>query len=359
MWLSDRRALLLGCAALALAGCGFRLQGTSVYPPSMAATYIAAEDRYSEFYRGLKASLQQGGVEVVNSVTAAETVIRIEEDRTGQEVLTVSARNVPTEYDVYYSIRYSVWRDGEEILAPRSLVKRQDYTYDATTVLGKNREEQMLLRYLGYTVGVFLTMVVVLAIADGMPGGLQFSRVLPGISAPTSELSPVELLQNAVLVFCAGAFAWIGVQDRLRRPMAVSLATLMLACLIRELDFFLDFYVVDNLWQVLCALLISGAAVYGVRHRERFAQGWRRSWPSAGIALLLGGYIVLIPVAQLVGHEALWLDILGDSYQRVVKVAAEEFVELAGYALIAIGTIEFLYAWSRLPRRKKARRTKA
>lgn len=219
--------------------------------------------------------------------------------------------------------------------------------------------QKVLLRYLGYALGVFLTMVLVIAIADGMPGGLQFSRVLPPGSPPTSELSPVELLQNAVLVFCCGAFAWVARQDRLRRPMAVSLATLMAACLIRELDFWLDFYVVDNLWQVLCALLISVSAVYGVRNRERFLQGWRRSWPSAGLALIMGGFIVLIPVAQLAGHEALWVSILAADYQRVVKVAAEEFVELAGYALIGIGTIEYLYAWSRLPRRKKRGRRAA
>ena len=216
--------------------------------------------------------------------------------------------------------------------------------------------QKVLLRYLGYTVGVFLAMVLVIAVADGTPGGLQFSRVLPPVSKPTSELSPVELLQNAILIFCAGAFVFVARQDRLRRPMAVSLATLMLACLIRELDFFLDIYVIDNLWQVLCGLIVSGVVVYGVRNRERFQQGWRRSWPSAGIALIMGGYIILIPVAQLIGHEELWVGILDENYQRVVKVAAEEFVELAGYALIAVGTIEFLYAWSRLPRRRPRRR---
>jgi hypothetical protein len=41
---------------------------------------------------------------------------------------------------------------------------------------------------------------------------------------------------------------------------------------------------------------------------------------------------------------------MGDSYVRIVKVITEEFIELGAYALIAIGTGEFLYAWSRLPR---------
>ncbi len=212
---------------------------------------------------------------------------------------------------------------------------------------------KVLLRYLGYTVGVTVVMVVMLAVALRMPGGLGFDRAIAGVGARTSELSPVELLQNLILLVCAGCFGWVAWRDRLRRPMAMSLAVFLLACLIRELDYFLDFFIVDNLWQVLCAILLSFGLVYGVRNRERFAQGWKRSWPSAGLAMILGGFILLIPFAQLVGHEALWQAILGDNFTRVVKVAAEEFLELGAYTLIMIGTIEFLYAWSRLPRRRR------
>lgn len=212
---------------------------------------------------------------------------------------------------------------------------------------------RVLLRFLGYALAVLLVTALFVALAARLPGGLGFDRAIIGIAPRTSELSPVELLQNLLLIFSAGVFAWVGWRDRLRRPMAVSLAALMLACLVRELDFFLDFYVIDNLWQVLCAVLLSFALVYGVRQRARFMQGWKRSWPSAGLAMIMGGFILLIPFAQLVGHGALWQSILGDGYLRVVKVAVEEFIELGAYALIAIGSAEFLYAWSRLPRKRK------
>jgi hypothetical protein len=145
-------------------------------------------------------------------------------------------------------------------------------------------------------------------------------------------------------------FGWIASRDRLRRPMAISFAALFTAFFIRELDFFLDFYVLDNLWQVLCAVVLSVAWVYCVRNKHRYVQGWRRSWPSAGLALIIGGIILLLPFAQVVGHQGMWMTILGDDYQRVVKVAVEEFVELGAYAIITIGTLEFLYTWSRLPR---------
>ncbi|MBT8422636.1 MAG: hypothetical protein HKN56_00165 [Gammaproteobacteria bacterium] len=143
---SSERASVIVClgALLALSACGFRLQGSQTFPEVMATTYIEAEDRYSEFYRGLRLALEQGGVAVTDSVVAATAVLRIEQDQTGRSVLTVSSRNVPTEYDVYYRITYSVWADGAEILPSRSLTKRQDFTFDSTQVLGKSREEEVL-----------------------------------------------------------------------------------------------------------------------------------------------------------------------------------------------------------------------
>jgi hypothetical protein len=207
---------------------------------------------------------------------------------------------------------------------------------------------KVLFRYLLYALGVAAVTVLIMALAMRLPGGLQFDREISGMT--TSELSPVELLQNLLLMFCAGAFGWIAYRDRLRRPMAVGFCAVFMAFLFRELDFFLDTFLLDNLWQVLSALVLSVAVVYGVRNHYRYGQGWRRSWPSAGLALIIGGIILLIPFAQLIGHEALWQIILGDDYVRVIKVAAEEFIELGAYAIITIGTIEFLYSWSRLPR---------
>jgi len=210
--------------------------------------------------------------------------------------------------------------------------------------------QKIIIRYLGYALVVMAVTTALLGLAYWVPGSMQFDRLVPGIDVPTSEFSPIELLQIILLLGSAAAFGWIALRDRLRRPLSLAIAALFLTCLVRELDFFLDFYLIDNLWQVLVAVILSVTLVYIGRHRERIEQAWRRSWPSAGLAMIIGGFILLIPYAQLVGHEALWQSIMGDGYVRVVKVIVEEFVELGAYGLIAIGSAEFLYAWSRLPR---------
>jgi len=127
-----------------LAACGFRLQGIDGYPEVFSRTYIEAPDQYSVFYRQFSVELERNGIQLVSSPTDATAIVRIEKDVTGQQVLTISARNVPTEYDVYYSISYSVWSEGEEIVPSRTLSFSQDYTYDETLVLGKAREERVI-----------------------------------------------------------------------------------------------------------------------------------------------------------------------------------------------------------------------
>jgi LPS-assembly lipoprotein len=138
-----KQAILLA-ALLLLGGCGFHMQGATVVPEEMKRTYIATEDEYSVFYRELRRQLEENGVEVVSSSLEASSTLSVHLDKTGQRVLSVSARNVPTEFEVFYSIEYSV-ASGETSLQPRQFINlTRDYTYDETLVLGKAHEEQVL-----------------------------------------------------------------------------------------------------------------------------------------------------------------------------------------------------------------------
>ncbi len=129
---------------LLAAGCGFQLQGAPSVPQAMERTYIAGDDSYSLFYRKLRAGLREAGVEVVDTPGEATATFSISLDETDQRVLSVSARNVPTEYEVYYTIEYAVDNGGGSLLPPQSLTITRNYTYDSTLVLGKAREEELL-----------------------------------------------------------------------------------------------------------------------------------------------------------------------------------------------------------------------
>src|SRR6185295_18856521 len=117
-----RRALASWTIASALiAGCGFHLQGATTMPAAMKMTYIDAEDERSSFLLTLQRSLQASGSTITPDRAAATAVLHIEHDETGQRVLSVSAANKPTEYEIFYTIKYSVTSEGKELLTSQTL----------------------------------------------------------------------------------------------------------------------------------------------------------------------------------------------------------------------------------------------
>ena len=110
----------------------------------MEKTFIETADEYSQFYRELRQALQSSGVEVVESAEEATAVLTILADETDQRVLSVSARNEPTEYEVYYTVAYSIVSGENVLLGPQDITLTNDYTFDTRLVLGKAHEETIL-----------------------------------------------------------------------------------------------------------------------------------------------------------------------------------------------------------------------
>jgi LPS-assembly lipoprotein len=135
---------LVPLALLGFAGCGFHLQGAGTLPAGMAKAYIETKRPYSEFSRTLTEVLRQRGAEVLGSPGAGAAVIGVTIDNTGQRVLSVSARNIPREYEVYYTVTFSVDIGGEQLIQNESLAVTRSYTFDETQVLAKAAEEQVL-----------------------------------------------------------------------------------------------------------------------------------------------------------------------------------------------------------------------
>ena len=110
----------------------------------MQRTYIDAVERNSQFHRELRGQLLAAGVQIVDSQDEATAIFAITVDETAQRVLTVSARNVPTEFEVYYSVEYALISGEKSLLETQFVTLTRDYTYDEKMVLGKAREEALL-----------------------------------------------------------------------------------------------------------------------------------------------------------------------------------------------------------------------
>jgi LPS-assembly lipoprotein len=136
--------VLTGMAAALLAGCGFHLQGSSPLAEGNRRIFISTSDEMTPFAVELRHAIERSGGKVVSASSEAETVVRVRKDQSGRRILSVSARNTPQEYELFYEVEYTVDRAGKEILELQPLELIRNMSFDVTQVLAKDREETIL-----------------------------------------------------------------------------------------------------------------------------------------------------------------------------------------------------------------------
>ncbi len=200
------------------------------------------------------------------------------------------------------------------------------------------------LRFFLYFVAIAFITWALTQMELASPGSLKLHVVLSETDRfGTSEFSPIEIIQAIILGACCVIMWWVARYCPTQRPVAILFGGMALAFLIRELDYFLDRFVADNFWQVVTAIVGSLVIAYTYRHRKRLQIALARIWPSPGLTFLFAGAVILFAFVRFVGHEPLWMSILGDDYRRITKLAVEEFIELIGYFLWMLGTIEYAF----------------
>ena len=147
--------LSLPLVLLAASGCGFRLQGETSLPPVLAALRVQTADSQTDFAQALERALQRAGVGIVQgggvtvqggatAPTGEAAVLRIERDELLERVASVSARNVPREYELTYVVRYSLSLGGQTRIDAEEVSVSRDFTFDETAALAKDRERDLL-----------------------------------------------------------------------------------------------------------------------------------------------------------------------------------------------------------------------
>ncbi len=137
------RAALLGCFML-LAACGFQLQGRQVLPASLATLQLDAADEQSDFTIALMRALTASGVKLVDKAAPDGAVVRISRDDVQERVLSVDARNIPTDYELIYEVEVGVRADGQVLMEPEPFAVSRIYSFDETKLLAKQREKSVL-----------------------------------------------------------------------------------------------------------------------------------------------------------------------------------------------------------------------
>lgn len=136
-------------AALLLAGCGFHLEGQVPLPQPIRRPYIQAPDEQSDFVQSLRRQMLISGAHPVDSPAQASAVVDILYDNVTPRVLSVSAQNRPTEYQLTYTVRFLVSAGGKPLLPPQQVSAVRSYSFDESLLLAKEHEEEILRQAMG------------------------------------------------------------------------------------------------------------------------------------------------------------------------------------------------------------------
>ena len=144
--MSEPRTPRWGCllAVVLLAGCGFHLQGRAPLPAVVRQPFVEAPDVQSDFVQYLRHALLSNGAQLTPQRDQASAVVSILRDSVARRVLSVSATNQPNQYEVTYTVGFTVSAAGKELLPPQEVSATRTYSFDERILLAKNHEEEIL-----------------------------------------------------------------------------------------------------------------------------------------------------------------------------------------------------------------------
>jgi LPS-assembly lipoprotein len=136
-----RVAVLL---AVLVTGCGFHLQGRQPMPETFAYTYIDTRDEQTDFVQDLRKALIASGSKVIRTQGSSGATVSVHEDELTERILSVSARNIPTEYELTYRVKFSVTANGKSLIDNEEISATRDLSFEESQLLAKEREQEIL-----------------------------------------------------------------------------------------------------------------------------------------------------------------------------------------------------------------------
>ena len=110
----------------------------------MARPYLELKDPYTDFSREFERELSGAGAKLQAVRDGATVSIEVTKDLVKQTTLAVSANNIPTLYELTYSVTFAVHGGGKELMAPQTINVSKDYSFEENALLAKEHEADIL-----------------------------------------------------------------------------------------------------------------------------------------------------------------------------------------------------------------------
>jgi LPS-assembly lipoprotein len=134
------RIWLATVGLLAVSACGFRLAGSEPLPGVLARPYLSLKDPYTDFSREFERQLKSAGATLQQVRADSTASIEVTKDLIETRTLSVTSQNIPTEYELVYTVTFVVRGPDKQLMAPQTISLAQDYSFQENALLAKQNE---------------------------------------------------------------------------------------------------------------------------------------------------------------------------------------------------------------------------
>ena len=113
-------------------------------PEAFAYTFIDTKDEQPDFVQDLRKALIASGSKVIPTRGSSGATVSVHEDELTERILSVSARNIPTEYELTYRVKFSVTAGGKTLIDQEEITATRDLSFEESQLLAKEREQEIL-----------------------------------------------------------------------------------------------------------------------------------------------------------------------------------------------------------------------
>lgn len=160
-------------------------------------------------------------------------------------------------------------------------------------------------------------------------------------SATVQEYGIFESAQSVILFLISLSFGIQAWRNEEYRPILFSLSMLALAALIREQDAYFD-HLLPSIGWAWCWIFPIAGLFSLIRSRKTVGPAMQAFLLSNSFHMMVAALVIIIPVAQCLGHRSFLADLLGNDQidASLVRRILEEPTELLGYIQILLASIE-------------------
>lgn len=128
--------------ATVISGCGFKLKQANITNDTLASAYVTNENTHIKMNQALKKYLSNLGVVLAN--TPGDNIITVLDETLERRLLSLFSNGQVAEYDLIFSIQYSLKAQGKEATVHEYREVRQ-YQDDPDRALAKFKERSVII----------------------------------------------------------------------------------------------------------------------------------------------------------------------------------------------------------------------